>query len=161
MCIFSPSYKLAQSGTCSLLIFDYHILYECYFDVHKLMSDVYYIIRYRVISGWTLDKLHSIAVGILNFTIEYYLVQCYFPVRTESVILKTAETVHSLKNWTIPWLNSSVEKSNLLHMLVCDHLIKNHSALARSIQCIQPREKKSLVLVSSILRSSTKSSVIF
>ena len=65
MCIFSLSYKLAQSGMCSLLIFDYHVWNECYFDVYKLMSDMYYVMRYRGISGWTLNKLHNIAVGFL------------------------------------------------------------------------------------------------
>jgi hypothetical protein len=136
MCIFSPSYKLAQSGTCSLLIFDYHIWKECYFDVHKLMSDVYYIIRYRGISGWTFDNLHKIAVGILlkfqHWILRYtVLLSRTYGIYNRENCLKC--TLIKKLNWSLAeQFSGEVKSPTCVGML---SLNKNHSALARNIQC--------------------------
>jgi hypothetical protein len=126
MHFFSPSYKLAQSGMCSLLIFDYHIWNKCYFDVYKLVSDVYYIIRYRGISGWTFDKLHKIAIGILlksqHWMLLYtVLLSCTYGIYNCENCLKY--TLIKKLNWSLAEQFSGEVKS-FIYVLVCDHLIK-------------------------------------
>jgi len=146
---------------CSLLIFDYHTWNECYFDVYKLMGDVYYIIRYRGISGWTLDKLHKVAVGILLKSQQWILLSTMLLSYTYGIY----NCENSLKctlikklNWSLAeQFSGEVKSSTYVGMWSFN---KNHSTLTRNIQCITTKNK-SVVLVSCILRSSMKNSVIF
>lgn len=113
--------------------FDYHIWNKCYFDVYRLMSDVYYILRYTGISGRTVAKLHNIAVGIFlkfqHWMLLYtVLFSCTYGIYTSQNCFKC--TLIKKLNWSLAEQFSGEVWSSSVY--VCMWSLKNHSAFART-----------------------------